>query len=122
MEFDNSRPIFLQIADEFKQMIASGKVKPGSKVSSVRELSSEMSVNPNTVQKSLSFLEQQGLMYTERTSGRYITSDENVIMSLKEELLNGYVNQFISAISALGCDKAGALKLITDFLKDKEEN
>ena len=122
MEFDNSRPIFQQIADEFKKMIASGKLKPGSKVSSVRELSSAMSVNPNTVQKSFSFLEQQGLMYTERTSGRYITSNEDAIRTLKKELLNSYVSDFLNEISALGCNQDEAIELIRDFLSVKERN
>ena len=77
--FNNSVPIYLQIVSEIKKQIVSGKLIPGERIPSVRELALTYKVNPNTMQKALIELEENGLIKTERTNGKFVTEDENII-------------------------------------------
>ena len=76
---NSDRPIFIQIIEKIQMDIISGAYRPGDKLPSVRELAQEASVNPNTMQKALSELERTGLVYSQRTSGRFITEDTIMI-------------------------------------------
>jgi len=100
--FDNSQPIFRQIIDQILLEIASGELAPGAKVASVRELALEYKVNPNTMQKSLSKLEEMGYMYTERTSGRYVTGDTALIENLKSRLPARLTEKYIDEMMECG--------------------
>ena len=73
---DSSRPIYLQIIERVQMDIITGRYQPGDKLPSVRNLAQEAAVNPNTMQKALSELERSGLIYSQRTSGRFITEDK----------------------------------------------
>ena len=84
--FQADRPIYAQLMEEIKRRIISGVYKPGEKMPSVRDLAAEASVNPNTMQRAFAQLEQEGLLYTQRTSGRFVTEDEERIMDMKNEL------------------------------------
>ena len=111
---DSDRPIFVQIIEHLEYDIVSGSLSPGAKVPSVRELASEAAVNPNTMQRALSEMERQGLMRTERTSGRYVTDDESVITSLKKNLATVGTEGFIKQMKRLGLDRDEVLKLVKD--------
>ena len=80
---DSDRPIFLQIVERIQTDIVSGRYQPGDKLPSVRDLAAEASVNPNTMQKAFAELERTGLVYSRRTSGRFITEDCHMIEQLK---------------------------------------
>ena len=82
---DNNIPIYLQIMERIQRDIISGRYRPGDKLPSVRELAVEAAVNPNTMQKALSELERGGLVYSQRTSGRFITEDEELLKELKNK-------------------------------------
>ncbi len=82
----SDRPIFMQLIEIIQHDIISGKYAPGDKLPSVRDLASAAAVNPNTMQKALSELERSGLVYSQRTSGRFITEDHTMIEQLKESL------------------------------------
>ncbi len=84
MEFDNDRPIYLQILEDFKSKISSGVWKAGEKIDSVRNLAKDYEVNPNTVQRALSELERDGLCKSQRTAGRFVTDDGDLIKSLSK--------------------------------------
>ena len=86
---------------------------PGEKLPSVRDLASEASVNPNTMQKALSELERQGLLYSQRTAGRYITEDEEMIRLMKEQLALQQVQEFFARMQQLGFDIEQTVALIT---------
>lgn len=101
-ELNTERPIYLQLMDYIKLSIISGKYKSGEKLLSVRELASNAAVNPNTMQKALVELEQTGLIYTNRTSGRFITDDKELIHSLKTSLAKEYCNELMIKLRALG--------------------
>ena len=97
-EFDNNVPIYIQLVEQLKIYIISEKIKSGERLPSVRDLALQTKVNPNTMQKALVELEELKLIYTERTNGKYITNDKDLINSYKEV-----------AVSLLAC----SLRLIT---------
>ena len=84
--FRSDLPIYTQLVDRIKQDIVSGVLPPGEKLNSVRDLAAEAGVNPNTMQRALQELERDGLLYTQRTSGRYVTDDIATIQRCKEHL------------------------------------
>lgn len=104
-ELKNDRPIYLQLMEQLKLMIISGSYPPGSKVPSVRELASEAAVNPNTMQKALSELEREGLLYANRTSGRFITEDITMIKDMKLDLARELLASFLEQMEKLGFSK-----------------
>ena len=111
---DSDRPIFLQIVERFKLDIVSGALPPGARVPSVRELASDAAVNPNTMQRALSELERTGLMRTERTSGRYITEDTQMIAGLQKDLAATGVEAFVTQMKRLGLGRDEVIGLIKE--------
>ncbi len=118
-ELKNDRPIFRQLVEHIQLMIVSGGYKPGEKLPSVRDLAAEASVNPNTMQKALADLEQNSLVYAQRTSGRYITEDEGMIAKLKNELATQQILDFLEKMGQIGFSKQQTIELMT---KTGEEN
>lgn len=104
-EFTNDRSVYLQIMDVIQQRIISGQYKPGDKLPAVRELAEEAQVNPNTMQKALAELERQELIFTQRTSGRYVTYDEGKISQLREKQAEKVVTGFMENMTGLGYQK-----------------
>lgn len=92
---NSERPIYFQIMERITMDIISGIYKPGEKLPSVRELAQEAGVNPNTMQKSLSELERTGLLYSQRTSGRFITEDMTMIEKTKTDLASEQIKEFL---------------------------
>ncbi len=112
-ELDSDRPIFQQIIDKIQTDILSGKYAPGDKLPSVRELAMLAAVNPNTMQKALAELERAGLVYTQRTSGRFITEDTAMIELLKERRVKQLIDAFLEGMQQIGYsvqDAADALR------------
>lgn len=109
---DDSRPIYLQIVDIIKTQIVAGIYKPGDKLPSVRDLAMEASVNPNTMQKALTELERSGLVYTQRTSGRFITEDTTKMTDIKEQLAKEQIQLFLKNMEQLGFTKEEIKRLL----------
>lgn len=101
MNFDANIPIYLQIMDDFKIQLMKGIWKGGDKVPSVRDLAVQYGVNPNTIQRSLSELEREGYLYSERTSGRFITKEEERLITLKQAYANTLVDTCIQKLHEL---------------------
>ncbi len=118
-DLDNDRPIYLQLMERIRQDIVAGVYKPGDKLPSVRDLALDAAVNPNTMQKALSELERDGLVYSKRTSGRYITEDETMLNQLKAELAMQHIRQFLETMKQLGFKKEEILSLIQEALKEE---
>lgn len=116
--FQADRPIYAQLMEEIKRRIISGVYKPGEKMPSVRDLAAEASVNPNTMQRAFAQLEQEGLLYTQRTSGRFVTEDEERIMDMKNELAKELIRDFWKNMEQLGFGRQQTLTLLTTM---KEE-
>ena len=112
--FKNGIPIYTQIVDELTMRIASGAYAPGEKLDSVRDMAMDAGVNPNTMQRALSEIERRGLVYSERTSGRFVTRDENVLKELHKKLAGRYLDEFVEKIQKIGMNE----KEISDFIKE----
>ncbi|MCR4903554.1 MAG: GntR family transcriptional regulator [Butyrivibrio sp.] len=115
---DADRPIFIQIIEHLQNDIVSGVFKPGEKLPSVRDLASYASVNPNTMQRALSELERTGLVHSERTSGRFITEDINMIGELKTSLATAQIQEFIQKMEKLGLSKEEILNLVQKYTRE----
>lgn len=116
--FDDNQPIYLQIMQVIKTNIVSGNLPVGSKLPSVRELALEAGVNPNTMQRALAELERDGLLYSQRTSGRFVTDDQEKISGYSEELAYQYINAMVDNITALGYSVKQIPSLVESVLKD----
>ena len=110
--FDNERPIYIQLVEMIRIDIVSGKFKKGQKLPSVRELALMMKVNPNTMQKALVELEDEKLIYTERTNGKYVTEDEKLIEKIKKQLAQEKVNNYLNSMKNIGISYELAVKYL----------
>ena len=115
--FDANTPIYLQLVKLFTLRIAGGEWRAGERVSSVRDLAVEFKVNPNTVQRALAELERDELVYTERTSGRFITADEGKIQRARSMLAEQEVTQFTLHMKQLGYDRTQWMALVEEQMK-----
>ena len=95
----------MQIVSEIKKQIVSGKLVPGERIPSVRELALTYKVNPNTMQKALIELEENGLIKTERTNGKFVTEDENIINKIKNDYADNLTQNYLSEMISLGITK-----------------
>ena len=100
--FSNDKPIFMQLAEIIRGDIISEKVKTGDKLPSVREFAFNYSVNPNTVQKALQLLEDEGLIITDRTNGKFVADNQKQIKTQKDKIINEEVNVFIEKMKSFG--------------------
>jgi DNA-binding transcriptional regulator YhcF (GntR family) len=116
-DFDNSLPIYLQIMDKIKLKIISGKYRSGEKLPSVRELAQEAGVNPNTMQRALFELEREGLFFSVRTSGRFVTEDEQLIGALRHNLAMEKISEFFESLKALGYSTTEIKQIIDENIK-----
>lgn len=101
-ELDADRPIYAQLVERIQKEIVSGKYQPGEKLPSVRDLAAVAAVNPNTMQKAFAELERSGLIVTQRTSGRTVTENTELIANTREKLAAGHVRSFIDNMRELG--------------------
>lgn len=120
-DLKSDRPIYAQLIEEIEIKIFSGIYAPGSKLPSVRELAQEAAVNPNTMQKALSMLEENGLLYTNRTSGRFITEDSKMIQQAKQKLAEQQISEFLEKMKSLGFGKEETLSIITAMLEEAKK-
>ena len=111
-QFSNDAPIYSQLIAQIKVGIVSGAFPPGERLPSVRDLATEAGVNPNTMQRALADLERQGLLYTNRTSGRYVTEDEEMITKIRERIAEERICAFLESMSQLGFTQEQVLGLI----------
>lgn len=100
--FDNERPIYIQLVENLKAQIVSGQLKQGTRIPSVRELALTARVNPNTMQKALAQLEDDGLVYTERTNGKFVTNNKDLIEQVKKELATQKVKHYLTDMKNIG--------------------
>lgn len=112
-EFNNDQPIYSQLIEQITRSIVSGEYKAGEKLASVRDLAQEAQVNPNTMQKALSELERSGLVYSQRTSGRYITEDTTLLEATKSATATEQVRLFLEKMNGLGFSKDETIAIIS---------
>lgn len=102
VQFDNGAPIYLQIVQEMTLRILSGTLQPGQKLPSVRELALEFGVNPNTMQRAMAQMEQEGLVYTKRTSGRFLTDQPEIIKRKREDFAQAETKRYLAYMQKIG--------------------
>ena len=111
-DFNNGTAIYLQIIEDIKEKILAGVFQKDQKIPSVRELSVQYGVNPNTIQKALVELENCGLIVTERTNGKFVTNDQSIIEDIKEQTISKRLNEFYAKMEKLGLDKKSVIEII----------
>ena len=121
-EFQDHLPIYAQLMDTLKRRIITGRYLPGEKLPSVRELAAEAGINPNTVQHAFSELEREGLIYTQRATGKYVTENADEIKSARQALAKTQVAEFLSNMQSLGYSVGDVIVLLQSFNESEEES
>lgn len=116
----SDRPIYSQLIEQIKLMIVSGIYPAGAKLPSVRDMAGDASVNPNTMQRALAQLENEGLLYSQRTSGRFVTEDTEKIMETKNSLAMEIINEFIQNMNNLGYDKKQTIFMLENTAEEEK--
>lgn len=115
-------PIYAQLVFQIKLAIVSGEYLPGERLASVRELAMDAGVNPNTMQRALQELEREGMVYSQRTSGRFVTEDTKVIESAKKHLAEDRIKDFLEQMGRLGYPKEEILSLLKASIEEEKNN
>ena len=100
--FKNGVPIYQQIVQTMQIRIANGTYPTGSRLPAVRELAMEAGVNPNTMQRALTELERDRLLYSIRTSGRFVTEDRELLKTLRLNLSSAFIRELYDRLEQLG--------------------
>jgi DNA-binding transcriptional regulator YhcF (GntR family) len=116
-QLNNSSPIYLQIIDQFLMRILKGEFKPGEHIASVRDLAGEAGINPNTMQRALSILEEKGYVVTNRTVGKTLTSDVELIESLRKEMIAKYKDEYFALMEGIGIGRSEAVEIVKEDAK-----
>ena len=120
-ELKSDRPIYIQLAEQIKLLVFSGVYPPGSRLPSVRDMAQEAAVNPNTMQRALVKLEEEGLIITHRTSGRSITEDALMVETAKTKLAKAHIIEFLEKMQLLGFEKKDILINISDLIEEMKK-
>lgn len=113
MHFEDNLPIYIQIMNLLIKKMLKGELKGGEKMPSVRELSTELKVNPNTIQRSYQELEREGIVFTQRGMGTFVSEDTNVLKDLKKNMASNIVTRFIEDMESIGFKKNEIIELIS---------
>ncbi|PEG87668.1 MULTISPECIES: GntR family transcriptional regulator [unclassified Lactobacillus] len=122
MEFKDNIPIYLQIEQYLYRQIALGKMKAGEKIPSVRKLALELTVNVNTVQRALQEMNTQGILYTKRGEGNFVTEDTELLSKTKQSLINNELDEFVQNMEKLGVKQDELVSTLTDYLGHSEDH
>lgn len=114
-QFDSSRPIYAQLVERLKARILAGTYQSGGHLDSVRDLAAAAGVNPNTMQRALAQLEAEGLVRTERTSGRFVTEDTDLIEQLRASAARNIAADFLEKMRSIGYTPQKAAELLRSW-------
>ena len=114
------RPVYVQLVEQLELALVAGEFPPGSRIPPVRELAADAGVNPNTVQRALSELERDGLVFSQRTAGRFVTENENMIANAKLRIADERVGEFLHSMKTLGCTRDEVIALIQGAKEEEE--
>ena len=114
------RPVYVQLVEQLELALVAGEFPPGSRIPPVRELAADAGVNPNTVQRALSELERDGLVFSQRTAGRFVTENENMITNAKLRIADERVGEFLHSMKTLGCTRDEVIALIQGAKEEEE--
>ena len=120
-QFDSSMPIYTQLVYKIELAIVSGEFVRGQRLSAVRDMAAEAGVNPNTMQRVFQELERQGLVYTQRSSGRYVTEDMTVIENTKQALARENIKSFMDSMRRIGYSREEIIRLLESSEREDTE-
>ena len=121
-QFSNEMPIYSQLVEQIKIGIVSGMFPPGERLPSVRDLATEAGVNPNTMQRAMTELERDGLVYSQRTAGRFVTEDHAVIEAAKRDLAQRHIHAFLAAMLRLGYGREEIISVLEQEHQEEGTN
>lgn len=121
MNFKDNLPIYIQIMNLIKKRIILGELREGEKLPSVREMSTELKVNPNTIQRSYQELERENLVSTQRGTGSFVTEDMNIINELKKNMANSIVEGFLKEMKSIGFNQTEIISLIDEKARREKD-
>ena len=119
--FNGTEAVYIQIADRIRQDIVNGKYPPGSQLPTVRQLASEAAVNPNTMQKALLTLEDEALLYSRGTIGRFVTDNEDVLASARELMIRSAVRRLLDGARSIGITPGELVEYIINEEREEAE-
>jgi DNA-binding transcriptional regulator YhcF (GntR family) len=120
-QFKPGLPIYQQLVSIMKNSIANGTYPAGAKLPPVREIAMEAGVNPNTMQRAFATLEQEGLLYSVRTSGRFVTEDQNMLNNLRKDLSGDYIRELVSQLTQLGMSREEILAAVSEWIQKEDK-
>ena len=115
-KFSSDKPVYLQISDIIVKKVLSGEYSTGEQIPSVRQIALEAAVNPNTVQHAFADLENEGLIVSKGTMGRFVTEDEQVVENCKQKMAEQIVLDFSKNMKELSISKEDAIKMIKEMI------
>ncbi len=121
-QFNSTQPIYIQIVERIKKEIASGVLTPNQQLPTVRDLALTYQVNPNTVQRAYSELEREAIVRSERTTGRFVSSDAQLIKKLRKDMLEEKIKEFVHELHQLNVDLEESIEYIKEVFKKEEVN
>lgn len=120
VEFDHTRPIYMQVIEDIKLRIIRGELKVGDKLPSTRELAMQYQINPNTASRIYNELEQEGFCYTKRGLGTFITEDETMIIEAKETMAEKLIEDCINGLKQLNYSENEVIALFQKRLESRK--
>lgn len=120
IKFDDKLPIYLQIMNYMKKKIITGEINGGDKLPSVRELSTKLKVNPNTIQRTYQELERENLVFTQRGMGTFVTEDKQIVKNLKKDMASDIIESFIHEMKGLGFSYDEIVEVVKDRTEKEE--
>ncbi|TCO74781.1 GntR family transcriptional regulator [Marinisporobacter balticus] len=118
MDFDARIPIYFQIIEKIKKEIILGKLQRGEKLPSVRSMASELKVNVNTMQRVYQELEREGITFTQRGTGSFVTEDNGMIQKIKDDMAQGLIKSFVEGMKELGFDREGIIENVNEYIEE----
>lgn len=120
-DYESARPIYLQIMEKIKSKIILGELEPGGKLLSIRDMALKMGVNPNTMNRVYTELENEGIVETKRGLGTFIVEDTAIVERFKDEVVDERILNLVETLLESGFSKQQILSYIKTALERAKE-
>ncbi len=121
-QFRADAPLYAQLVEQIKLAIIAGDYVPGCRLPSVRDMAMSAGVNPNTMQRALAELERSGLVYAQRTSGRFVTEDRELVEKARQELAEARIGAFLGEMTRLGYSAGELAEMLVKTEREAKKN
>lgn len=119
IDYQNRKPIYEQIVERFQMLIIKGVLEADTQMPSVRSLAAEFSINPNTIQKAYSILEQQGFIYPVKGRGAFVSGNQ-ALKEKKTEVFFGKLKELVKEGKEIGISRDLCLQKTAQFYEEVE--